>query len=283
MTAGLFQRVVGSGPPLIILHGGPDFDHTYLLPELDRLADVFRLIYYDQRGRGQSAASVQPEEITLQSEVEDLEALRQSLHLDSVSLLGHSWGALLALEYALQHPQRVTHLILLNPAPVSRADYLLLRESRITNSAADIAQLRQLAQQPAYRAGDPEAVAEYYRVHFHAALPNAEHLERIVTRLRASFTRAGILKARAIEKRLLAETWLAPEYDLLARLDSLSIRTLIIRGEFEFIPLECAAHIAEALPNAQLITLKDCGHFSYLEQPEAVQTTLNAFLQADQR
>jgi proline iminopeptidase len=44
---GLFTRVVGAGPTIIVLHGGPDFDHRYLLPDMDRLADSFRLIYYD--------------------------------------------------------------------------------------------------------------------------------------------------------------------------------------------------------------------------------------------
>jgi proline iminopeptidase len=48
---GLFTRAVGAGPAIIVLHGGPDFDHRYLLPDMDRLADSFRLIYYDNRSR----------------------------------------------------------------------------------------------------------------------------------------------------------------------------------------------------------------------------------------
>ncbi len=51
-NARLYYRDIGQGQPIIVLHGGPDFDHTYLLPDLDRLSDSFRLIYYDQRGRG---------------------------------------------------------------------------------------------------------------------------------------------------------------------------------------------------------------------------------------
>jgi proline iminopeptidase len=54
----LFVREIGDGHPIIVLHGGPDFDHTYLRPELHQLADSCRLIYYDQRGRGRSAAGV---------------------------------------------------------------------------------------------------------------------------------------------------------------------------------------------------------------------------------
>lgn len=75
--ASLYARDVGKGPPVIVLHGGPDFDHGYLLPDLDRLAASFRLIYYDQRGRGNSAVQVQPEDVTLQSDLDDLDVVRR--------------------------------------------------------------------------------------------------------------------------------------------------------------------------------------------------------------
>src|SRR5215467_16109122 len=61
----LYGREMGKGPAVIVLHGGPDFDSSYLLPELDRLADSLHLIYYDQRGRGRSADGVKPEDVTL--------------------------------------------------------------------------------------------------------------------------------------------------------------------------------------------------------------------------
>ena len=134
--ARLFTRVVGSGPPVIVLHGGPDFDHTYLLPELDRLAQHARLIYYDQRGRGRSADGVRPEDVTLASEMSDLDGLRRSIGVESVGLIGHSWGGLLAMEYAARHPDRVTRLILLNTAPASHADWVSLRRATPAHARA---------------------------------------------------------------------------------------------------------------------------------------------------
>jgi proline iminopeptidase len=88
----------------------PDFDISYLLPELDRLSDKFHLIYYDQRGRGRSADHVKPEDITLESEMADLDEVREHFHLDRVVLLGHSWGTVLALEYALRHSHQFVQL-----------------------------------------------------------------------------------------------------------------------------------------------------------------------------
>jgi pimeloyl-ACP methyl ester carboxylesterase len=83
--AELYYRDVGQGQPIIILHGGPDFDHTYLLPDMDRLADGYRLIYYDQRGRGRSTG--QPADVSLASELADLDTLRQHLGLERAVLL----------------------------------------------------------------------------------------------------------------------------------------------------------------------------------------------------
>ncbi len=129
--ASLYSREIGRGQPIIVLHGGPDFDQSYLLPEMDDLANAFRLIYYDQRGRGRSADRVPPEEVTLTSEVDDLDKVREYFHLKSPALLGHSWGAVLALEYAVRHPERVSHLILMNPAPASATDLAFFRKAYV--------------------------------------------------------------------------------------------------------------------------------------------------------
>jgi len=73
------------------------------------------------------------------------------------------------------------------------------------------------------------------------------------------------------------ETWSSPECDLLPKLKSLRIPTLVITGDHEFIPAAIAAHITQAIPNARMVTLKDCGHFSYLERPVAVRERIDAF------
>ena len=184
---------------------------------MDRLSDSFRLIYYDQRGRGKSAGNVQPEDVTIQSDIEDLESLREYFQLESVAVLGHSWGGLLVMEYAIRHPERVSHLVLMNSAPASHHDYLLLREERRKRAAGDVEELEARSADPRYQEGDPYTVAEYYRIHFRATLRQPEHLERVIKSLRLSFTKEGILKAREIEERLMNETWLSSEYNLLPR------------------------------------------------------------------
>ena len=278
--ASLYSREIGRGQPIIVLHGGPDFDHGYLLPDLDRLADAFRLIYYDQRGRGRSGDHVLPEEVTLTSDVDDIDRVRQHFHLESAALLGHSWGAVLALEYALRHPERVSHMILMNPAPASASDVAVFRKAYVQKLGADMDRQREIVASAAYKQGDPEAVAARYRLHFKPALKRSEDYENLMATMKAGFImqgKEGILKAQAVEDQLMRDTWQVDGYDLMPKLRTLSIPTLVISGDHDFIPGEIAAHIAQAVPNAQLVTLKDCGHFAYLECPGSVRKALDEF------
>src|SRR5437762_2822916 len=114
----LHTRRVGTDPPVVVLHGGPGADYAYLLPQYDRLAHRRALRFYDQRGGGRSPV---PRDVAVgwQEHVADLEALRKHWAIDRVTLLGYSWGGLLAVLYALEHPDRVGRLALVAPAPLT--------------------------------------------------------------------------------------------------------------------------------------------------------------------
>jgi len=278
--ASLYSREIGRGQPVIALHGGPDFDHSYLLPDLDRLADEFRLIYYDQRGRGRSADQVRPQDVTLASDVDDLDKVRRHFHLESPTLLGHSWGAVLALEYALRHPEHVSRMILMNPAPACASDVAVLRKAYAQKLGADLDRQRDIMASAAYKEGDPEAVAARYRLHFKPALKRPEDYEKLMATMKAGFIKQGkegVLKARAVEDRLMRDTWQADGYDLLPKLQTLNIPTLVISGDHDFIPGEIALHIARAIPNARLVMLRNCGHFAYLECAGDVRNAFHEF------
>ena len=280
-AASLYVRAVGQGPAVIVLHGGPDFDHGYLLPDLDRLADRFHLIYYDQRGRGESAANVRPEEVTLASDMDDLDRVRRHFHLQAPIILGHSWGAVLAMEYAVRHPTHVSRLILMNPAPASAADYAIMRQAYLAALGADMDRQRAMIAGAAYQHGDPEAVAARYRIHFIHAFGNAADYETMMARMRAGFIRQGregILEARTVEAQLMRDTWQADGYDLTPRLRDLRVPTLVITGDHDFIPAEVAAHIAHSLPTGELVTLAGCGHFAFLECAPQVHAALDSFM-----
>ena len=115
----LFERRIGAGPEVIVLHGGPGAHHDYLLPGMDALATGRTLVYYDQRGGGRSAVA-RDVPVGWREQVADLEALRDVWGLDQLHLLGYSWGGLLAMLYAVTYPARVASLALVSPAPAAK-------------------------------------------------------------------------------------------------------------------------------------------------------------------
>jgi proline iminopeptidase len=169
----------------------------------------------------------------------------------------------------------------MNPAPASARDFTLLRTAYVKQLGAQMDRQREIMASEAYQQGDPEAVAARYRIHFAHALQRREDYEKLMTVMKAQFVQqgsAGILEARAVEDRLMQQTWQDAAYDLLPRLRTVTVPTLVIAGDHDFIPAEIAEHVAQALPNATLVTLKDCGHFAYLECPEAVHRAVSDFL-----
>lgn len=277
-NSSIYYREIGRGQPIVVIHGGPDFNHNYLLPDLDRLSNSFRLIYYDQRGRGKSMGNVQPEDVSLESEMADLESLRVHFNLQTFGVLGHSWGGVLAMEYSIRHPESVSHLILLDSGPASHDDYMFFQEENRRRTEGDLERLNSLLSSPKYQAGDPDTDAEYYRIYYKTTLRQPEHLDRVIKNLRLSFTSEGIRKARKIGKRLVSATWLLNEYDLLSKLKQLHIPTLVIHGDNDSVPVVCATNIAQAIPSAHIIVLKETGHFSFVERPEEICNAISEFI-----
>jgi pimeloyl-ACP methyl ester carboxylesterase len=117
-------RGTASGRPLVMVNGGPGFDHTYVLcsDAWDKLAESRRVVFYDQRGNGRSGALKKGESCTLADQSADLEALRSRLGADRIDLLGHSWGGYLVMAYAARHPEHVAHLIITDSAAPKWSD-----------------------------------------------------------------------------------------------------------------------------------------------------------------
>jgi len=108
----IYYKLIGSGPPLLIVHGGPGASHDYFLPYLLPLARHHRLVFIDERGSGRSAKLEDARLYTVENMVEDAEAVRQALHLGKVALLGHSYGGVLAQAYALKYQGHLSRLLL---------------------------------------------------------------------------------------------------------------------------------------------------------------------------
>lgn len=112
--ARLWVVTVGEGDPIIFIAGGPGGAHIGLRSFDPLTQNHHQLIYFDAFGRGKSDTASVVTEYTLERDIEDIEGLRKALHLDKISVLGHSYGGVVAQGYAIKYPEHLSHLILAN-------------------------------------------------------------------------------------------------------------------------------------------------------------------------
>jgi proline iminopeptidase len=264
----LFVRRVGSGPPMVVLHGGPGADHEYLRPGFDALADGRELIFYDQRGGGRSPV---PRDVPVgwTEQVADLEALRADWGLARLTIAGYSWGGLLALLYALEHAERIERLALISPAPAWRAARERF-EARFNHRNLDPAfqEARRALRESGLRERDPDAFQ--HRIFELSVAPYFHDPER-----------ARELTPFRVVGRTQQEVWASlGDFDLRERLPSLrGIDSLVLHGESDPIPLESARMTAQLI-GAEFHPVPRCGHVPYVEAHEEFARVVGAFLTA---
>ena len=166
-------RVYGSGSRTLVgLHGGPGPSSAYIERLNEVLGEDMRLVLYDQLGSGDSDWPEDPSLWQVQRFIDELETVRTTLELGSVSLYGQSWGGMLALAYALDFPQNVEALVLSNTYANGRAYLLDISDHRVSLGAERHAAM--LRHEGAGTLEDPEyldAVAELYARYVYRSSP----------------------------------------------------------------------------------------------------------------
>jgi proline iminopeptidase len=262
----LFVRRVGAGRPVVVLHGGPGADHEYLRPGFDALADRRELIYYDQRGGGRSPV---PRDVPVgwTEQVADLEALRQHWDIEQLTLVGYSWGGLLAMLYALEHPGRLGRLALISPAPTwreARERFEAVFSHRNLDPAFQ--EERRVLRESGLRERDPAAFQQ--RI-----------FELSVAPYFFDPSRARDLTPFRVVGRTQQEVWQSlGNYDLRPRLPQLAgIPAMVLHGEADPVPIEAARTAAELI-GAEFHPVPRCGHVPYVEAFDTFRTVVGGFL-----
>lgn len=260
-------------PPIIVLHGGPGMDQSYLLPQMLELAKDREVIFYDQRGSGKSSEQpLDPSQINMKRFVQDLEAVRKYFGYQKIILLGHSWGGMLAAEYAIAYPQHVDALILLNSVPLTSEGFQEFGKEYARRTVDIQKQLEQMQNSKALQQADPEATAAFYRLMFSKYCFKPKDTQKITLH----FTKISAVNTPKIEE-IFTTTVLAKPYDLRPQLKKLTMPTLLIHGAEDPVPPATAEEIHQALPNSMLVILKNCGHFSFVEQPKECSAAIKRF------
>jgi len=243
------------------MHGGLGLDHTYLRG-LDNLGDVLRLIYYDHRHNGRSGRPPL-DTLTHTQLADDAEALRQHLGLGKVAVLGHSYGGFIALEYALRHPDSLSHLLLLNTAPVFNYG------EEIINNATAMGATPEMLEALVASSSDDEAMKRVLKLifplYFYRYQPAYDALL------------ANTIVCAALEGQ---QEKMLSKYNTLPHLHEIGCPTLILAGHHDFICPPSQAHIMHArVPQSRLVVFENSGHFPWIEEPELFIQTVKAWLQ----
>lgn len=264
----------GRGPALICCHGGPGL-WDYLAPVAAMVDDLATVYRYDQRDCGLSSGGLPYD---LATALADLEALRKHWNVERWIVLGHSWGATLALMYALQYPERVQSIVYMAGVGIDPA----------WNAA--------------YHANEERLVSEQDKQRINALRTQLDHvtgaeydrIEREYCRLTWSYDLADRDLAQSvlplmfregvhINYKVNRELWhnargIVESEETRKQVESLQVPALIMHGEADPRPVRFAQGLSRILPHAQFIALSNVGHDIWLEAPEQVREALRAFL-----
>lgn len=271
----LFYQEYGSGIPIIVLHGGPGLDQGYLLPQMLEFAKDHRIIFYDQRGSGKSLdTKLTPSFINMNQFVQDLETVRMRFGLKKFVLLGHSWGGLLAMNYAIKYPDKLSALILLNTAP---ADYQGVQAFFKELKKRTLPIKQQI--KPLFNSKDVEKltqaeISQLYKLLFSVYFFDRQDIAKLSLDMTEKSAKSGL---KVLE--LMAQTSsLKPTTNLYSQLRKLKVPILIVHGKQDIVPLWTAKQIHDVIPHSQFIPVEECGHFVYIEKPDQLSLKIRNFL-----
>lgn len=254
---------LGSGFPLIVLHGGPGLDHQMFRPYLDPLALEYRLLYVDERGQGRSER-VDPATLSVDRFARDVDLLAEVLQLDGFALLGHSFGAIIATYHATELGTAAAYVISAGP---DESNAMLADVEASLEALGDAGKPIAASWEEEKTVRTEEQLKQLLRVqmpfHFHGEPPPG-YAEEIVgsPEVLRHFASAGY-----------------GDFDYRPKLGRVTKPTLVMVGDHDRTTTPRAARILhEGIAGSELVMIPDAGHMSFVEQTDAYLDAVRHFL-----
>lgn len=281
----LYYKTIGRGAPLVIVHGGPGASHDYFLPYLLPLAAHHRLIFIDERGSGRSGKLEDPKGYTVENMVEDVEAVRVALGLGKISLLGHSYGGVLAQAYALKYQQNLTHLILCSTFSSTKAINDVFVKMKANMPAELRERINKMEAEGLFGHGK-----DYEKYRYTADYMIAAWGEGYLPYLYQNHPDANFdpVAMGNTAWDLYREMWGSHgEYvidgnlasvEYTERLKTIHVRTLITVGDHDESDPAMSKVMQEKIAGSQLVILPKSGHMTFVDQPGMFLNAVENFL-----
>jgi len=254
---------LGSGFPLIVLHGGPGVDHQMFRPYLDPLAVEYRLLYVDERGQGRSER-VDPATLSLDRFARDVELLAQALRLDRFALLGHSFGAIIATYHALELGTAGAYVI---SGGADDSNAMLADVEASLEALGEAGKPIAASWEDEKTVQTEEQLKQLLRVqmpfHFHREPPPGYGEETVGSpEVLRHFANAGY-----------------GDFDYRPKLGRVAKPTLVVVGQHDRTTTPRAAQILhEGIAGSELVIIPDAGHMSFVEQTDVYLDAVRRFL-----
>jgi proline iminopeptidase len=266
----LYYRELGVDtglPPVVVVHGGPGHSSLSFKRSLDFLGANRRVIYYDQRGSGNSEAKPNPDDYRVEALVDELEALRREvIKADRVVVVGHSFGGAVAQRFALAHPDRVAALVLVGSVRANNG-----MSSRVLWNWFGPALWSTVLGLPP---GDPVEADRW----FGNGADDADAKARLFDPTRAEEILDGAGRVRFTTWREVSLS--AAGYGYAKELTALQVPTLFIYGRADspWTGKPAADEVCGLIPACTAVAFERSGHWPFLEEPERFQAVLTEFL-----
>jgi proline-specific peptidase len=261
-------KVIGSGYPLVLMHGGPGGD-LYTMMSFRQCADQFTLVFYDHRCNGRSTGA-EVTTMTMENLTADADALRQALGFEKWAVLGHSFGGYVALEYALRYPKNLSHLILMDTGGdirwLQEEAPEVLAQRGFSQDMVDLARRFLNGQfEPDEMFSSLMKLGKAYNPH--TGLSQTPHM--IIMGLQTKLQPAAAIYG---------ESQMLKGWTVMNRLSEIKVPTLVMAGRDDFIfPPHHQEEMAAGIPNAQLVIIDRAGHNPHDEQTAATIRAVRTF------
>ena len=263
--------VVGEGTPLIVVHGAIGLGATYMR-SLDRWADGFQLVYYDQRGSGGTPLG-DPARVSFAGAIDDLDGLRAALGVDRVNLVGHSAGAILAALYAGTRPESTSSVVLLNTGPPLIPELMQAfgQEMASRRTPDDNAARKAIEGSPLFQARDPKTLERHQLNTFLPFFRDRATIENVDM----GFTEITAANVQAAPERMFANLGALDPMRTFAGIQS---PTLVVHSELDPVPVEWAHALVDTIPGADYVLLEGANHFAHIEDADQLANAVLPWL-----
>jgi len=264
----LFYATLGTGRPVLLMHGGMGLDHTYFRPWLDPLGETAQLIYYDHRGNGRSTRLTDFTGTDHTTWADDADTLRKHLGHEKIVLLGHSCGGFVAQEYARRFEDSVAGLILCCTTPAMDYPDVIMANARSRSTPEQLPFVVKAFTEPFTSDEEMRTLYEkIFSLYFKSYDPGI-----------------GSRTIKAIQYNhpafnFCASTWFSA-FNSRNWLSKIAVPTLIIGSREDWImpTAQGAERLHEGIPNSDMVVFENSGHFPFIEEKDLFIKTVGDWI-----